>query len=62
MKTKIKNWIERHEIICGVGLLCISLGAVAFGGAYLGANTALSNFTVDVNLCQANEVAEMLTE
>lgn len=62
MKTKIKNWFERHNTIYGAGMLCVSLAMVAFGGAYLGANTALSKFTVDVNLCPMDEVAEMLTE
>ena len=62
MKTKIKNWIERHEMICGVGMLCGSLAVIAFSGGYLGANAALSNFTVDVNLYPTNEVAEMLTK
>lgn len=50
MKNKIKTWLERHELIYGIGLLCVSLCTVAFGGAYLGANTALANTQVIVNI------------
>jgi predicted ATPase len=57
MKTKIKNWLEKHEMIYGVGLLIVSLCAVAFGGAYLGANAALANTEVTVNVCPVGELA-----
>ena len=57
MKTKIKNWLEKHEMICGMGLLFVSLATVAFGGAYLGANAALANTEVTVNVCPVGEVA-----
>lgn len=57
MKTKIKNWLEKHYLIYGMGMLFISLCTVAFGGAYLGANAALNNTEVTVNVCPIGEVA-----
>lgn len=50
MKTKIMNWLERHEYIYGFGLLLISLATVSYGGAYLGSKAALKDVSVEVNL------------
>lgn len=63
MKNKVKNWLEEHEFIYGVGLLCASLCVVAFGGAYLGANAAVSNIEMDavVNLCGPDGVIASVT-
>ena len=47
MKTKIKNWLEKHETIYGTCLMFAALATVAFGGAYLGANMAIDN--VEIN-------------
>lgn len=57
MKTNIKNWLEKHNYIYGFGLLFISICTVAFGGAYLGAQTALTNTEVVVNVRPVGEVA-----
>lgn len=57
MKTKIMNWLEKHEMVYGVGLLIVSLFMVAFGGSYLGANMALTNAEVTVNVCPVVEAA-----
>ena len=62
MKNKIKNWVKANETVCGVALLCASLCMVAFGGAYLGANVALSNVSVEVNLNPVEELVEAITE
>lgn len=62
MKNKIKNWLEKHEYIYGVGMLCVSVSMLAFGGAYLGASTALSNTTTVVNLVGPDSVTELVTE
>ena len=59
MKNKIKNWLDEHEFICGVGLLCASLCAVAFGGAYLGANAAVSNIENNLYLVGPDGVVEL---
>lgn len=34
--TKIKNWIKKHPIIYGVGMLFVSLCMLVFGFAYFG--------------------------
>ena len=60
MKNKIKNWMEKHERICGVGMLCVSLCAVAFGGAYLGANKAVSNMTMVVAVAGPDGIEAVL--
>lgn len=60
MKNKIKNWLEDHEYVYGVGLMCVSLCAVAFGGAYLGANAAVSNMTTQVILQGSDGVEAVL--
>lgn len=62
MKHKVKNWLEKHERIYGAGLLFVSLCAVAFGGAYLGANTALANATTVVNIHGPDGVDTYVTE
>lgn len=62
MKTKINNWLENHEMIYGMGLLFVSICTVAFGGAYLGANAALANTEITVNICPVCEVASELAE
>ena len=54
MKTTIKNWLENHETIYGIGLLFVSICTVAFGGAYLGASAAMNNTTINVNVMPAN--------
>lgn len=41
MKEKMHKWLEKHNYIYGCGLLFLSLCAVAFGGAYLGAEKAI---------------------
>lgn len=49
MKRKIRSWLkDAGNAICGIGLLCAGLCAVAFGGAYLGANAAINNHEVAV--------------
>lgn len=62
MKNKIKNWMEKHERICGVGMLCVSLCAVAFGAAYMGAQAGVANSTYVVNLYGPEGVVELVTE
>ena len=62
MKNKIKNWVENHERICGVGLLCVSLCAIAFGGAYMGAQAGVANSKCVVNLYGPDGVVELVTE
>lgn len=61
MKTKIMNWLEKHERIYGVGLLIVSLFAVAFGGAYIGANMAMPDTIINVNVCH-NDGATVTNE
>ena len=56
MKTNIKNWLEKHEYIYGACLLAVSICTLAFGGAYFGAQTALENTEVVVNVCPNVEV------
>lgn len=56
MKNKIKNWLEKHERIYGMCLIGASLCVVAFGGAYLGANKAVSNMTTVVNLVSSDGI------
>lgn len=59
MKEKIQNWVkDKGTTICGAGLLIASLCAVAFGGAYLGANIANRNNEVDITLFPADELCE----
>lgn len=59
MKEKIQNWTkETRCYVYGVGLLFASLCAVAFGGAYLGANIANRNNEVDITLLPADELCE----
>lgn len=48
MKESICNWFKKHDRICGVGLLFLSLCSVAFGGAYLGAEKAIDGREVVV--------------
>lgn len=62
MENKIKNWLEEHEYIYGVGLLCISLCTVAFGGAYLGAHTGTTKDTYVVNLYGSDAVEKLMTK
>ena len=62
MKNKIKNWMEKHERICGIGMLCASLCVVAFGGAYLGAQAGIANSTFVVSLYGPDGVTELVTE
>ena len=62
MKTKIMNWLEKHDYIYGFGLLFVSICTVAFGGAYLGANAALNNATVNVNVMPVMEVSSEETK
>lgn len=50
MKENICNWFKKHERICGVGLLFLSLCSVAFGGSYLGAEKAIDGREVVVRL------------
>ena len=50
MKTKIKNWMEKHETLYGACLLLASVGMVAFGGAYLGASAAMQNTVFDIHV------------
>ena len=50
MKTKIKNWLEKHNYIYGFALLFVSICTIAFGGAYFGAQAALENAEVVVNV------------
>lgn len=50
MKTKIKNWLEKHEMLYGVCLVALGLGGIAFGGAYLGANAAIRNTTYEISV------------
>jgi hypothetical protein len=56
MKTKIMNWLENHEMIYGVGLLIVSVFTVAFGGAYLGANMAMPETIINVNVSRNDNV------
>lgn len=50
MKTKIENWLEKHNYIYGACLLAVSLCTLAFGGAYFGAQNALANTEIVVNV------------
>lgn len=50
MKEKMHNWLEKHNYIYGFGLLFLSLCAVAFGGAYLGAEKAIDGREVIVRI------------
>lgn len=56
MKTNIKNWLEKHNYIYGACLLAASIFSLAFGGAYFGAQTAMANTEVVVNICPTSEV------
>lgn len=59
MKEKIQNWMkDGRGYIYGAGLLFVSLCAVAFGGAYLGANIANRNNDVEITLLPADELCE----
>lgn len=62
MKNKIKNWMENHERVYGVCMLCASLCVIAFGGAYLGAQAGVANSTYVVNLYGPDGVTELVTE
>lgn len=62
MKNKIKNWMEKHERVCGACMLCASLCVVAFGGAYLGAQAGITNSTFVVSLYGPEDVVELVTE
>lgn len=55
MKENICNWFKKHERICGVGLLFVSLCTVSFGGAYLGAAKAIDGREVVVNFLSDGE-------
>lgn len=59
MKEKIQNQAKYiRDIFYGGGLLFVSLCAVAFGGAYLGASIANRNNEVDVVLRPCDELCE----
>lgn len=59
MREKIQNWMkDKGTTVYGMGLLFASLCAVAFGGAYLGANIANRNNEVDITLFPADELCE----
>lgn len=59
MKEKFQNWMkDKGTTVYGMGLLFASLCAVAFGGAYLGANIANRNNEVDITLFPADELCE----
>lgn len=50
MKTKIINWLEKHNYIYGACLLAVSICTLAFGGAYFGAQKAIDNTEFVVNV------------
>ena len=58
MKEKMHNWLEKHNYIYGFGLLFLSLCAVAFGGAYLGAEKAIDGREVVVRFDDADDPEE----
>lgn len=62
MKTKITNWLEKHNYIYGGCLLVASIFMLAFGGAYFGAEAALNNTTVNVNVMPVMEVSSEETK
>lgn len=62
MKEKIMNWFKKHEIICGVCLLFVSLCMVAFGFANLGEGTATDDVITTVGLYSEEDVEEFAAE
>ena len=44
------NWLEKHEYVCGMGLLFVSICSVAFGVACLNVSAEAPTNTVNVNV------------
>mgnify|MGYP003295469791 CR=1 FL=1 len=44
------NWLEKHNYIYGGCLLVASICMLAFGGAYFGAQKAIDNTEIVVNV------------
>ena len=62
MKENIRVWFDKHDRLCGIGLLFVSLCAVAFGGAYLGAEKAIDGREVVVRLQEDEDDLEEESE
>lgn len=59
MLNKIRNWLEEIRLcLYGSSLLFLALCAVAFGGAYLGMNTATRNNKHSETFFSTDELCE----